>query len=107
MDVNARTSEYDAIAGNVGVAQASERTVIANSATAKTTIGSSLAFNIANAVVSKEACSAVAGVGEGGALLRHGRLQRTALQHLQHRAGGGDTNLCAGRTQAFNGRALR
>jgi len=31
VDVNARTSEYDAIAGNVGVAQAEARSVIANS----------------------------------------------------------------------------
>ena len=50
---------------------------------------------------------AVAGVDEGGALLRHGRLQRTALQHLQHRTGGGDADLGAGRIQTGNGRALR
>ena len=50
---------------------------------------------------------AVAGVGEGGTFLGHGRLQRTALQHLQHRAGGGDADLGAGGIQTGNGRALR
>lgn len=52
VDVNSRTSDYQAIAGNVGVAQAQQRSVIANSATAKTTTGSALAYNIANSAVS-------------------------------------------------------
>ena len=38
----------------MGVSQAAERAVIANSATAKTTTGSALAFNLANAAVSKQ-----------------------------------------------------
>lgn len=54
VDVNSRTSEYQAIAGNVGVAQSHQRAVISNSATAKTTTGSALAYNIANAAVSQQ-----------------------------------------------------
>lgn len=43
-----------AVASNIGVSQAMERAVIANSATARTTTGSALAFNEANSAVSKQ-----------------------------------------------------
>lgn len=43
-----------AVAVNVGVSQAAERAVIANSATSRTTTGSALSFNEVNAAISKQ-----------------------------------------------------
>lgn len=43
-----------AVAVNVGVSQAAERAVIANSATSRTTTGSALSFNEVNAALSKQ-----------------------------------------------------
>jgi hypothetical protein len=50
LQVNTRTAEYSAVAGNVGVSQAAINSEIATSATAKSTIGSALAYSVANSM---------------------------------------------------------